>query len=181
MPQPAVFLDRDGTLIEDLGVLSDPSQIHLFDYTLPALAEMGRHYLLFVVTNQNGIATGQITFDQARAVNAALDEILRRGGVSVRQWYVCPHHRDDGCACIKPNPTFLRQAARDWDVDLRRSYVIGDHPHDAATADGVGATGLYLLTGHGRQHQNELPPGRLVFDTLASAGEWLMRHKEGSE
>lgn len=177
MPRPAVFLDRDGTLIEDVGILSDPADICLFSDTIATLAELQKHYLLFVVTNQNGIAKGLITLSQVEAVNAALDARLRQDGITIRQWYVCPHHRQDQCRCIKPNPTFLREAARDYDVDLPASFVIGDHPHDPATADAVGATGLYVLTGHGTRHRDELPEGRHVFETLRQAGDWIINQK----
>jgi len=173
----AIFLDRDGTLIEDVGIITDPSQIRLYPETIPTLRELGRHFELFVVTNQNGIAKGVITPQQADAVNAALDQTLRQHGVAIRRWYVCPHHRHDGCACIKPNPTFLRQAAAAFGLDLKRSYVIGDHPHDPATADAVGATGLYVLTGHGQRHLSELPEKYPVFQNLSAAAEWILTQK----
>ncbi len=174
MSTPAVFLDRDGTLIEDVGMLSDPADIHVFDDTIPTLVALGRRYRLFVVTNQNGIAKGLVTPQQVEAVNAALDARLRAGGVTIQEWYVCPHQRQDGCDCIKPNPTFLLQAARRWEVDLQASYVIGDHPHDPATGDAVGTTGLYVLTGHGLRHLDTLPEGRRVFETLGQAGKWIL-------
>lgn len=173
----AIFLDRDGTLIEDVGIIADPSQIQLYPETIPTLIELGRHFLLFVVTNQNGIAKGIITAQQAEAVNAALDNTLRQHGVDIRRWYVCPHHRDDGCECIKPNPAFLRQAAVAFGLDLTHSYVIGDHPHDPATADAVGATGLYVLTGHGQKHLTELPKPYPVFQNLSTAAAWILSQK----
>ncbi len=178
MSQPAIFLDRDGTLIEDVGVLSDPSQIRLFADTLPTLRLLGQRYLLFVVTNQNGIAKGQVSRAQVDRVNAALDDLLSRGGVTIQDWYVCPHDRRDECQCIKPNPTFLLQAADQYDINLSRSFVIGDHPHDPATGDSVGAFGLYVLTGHGLRHLDQLPAERLVFHTLAQAGQWILAHPD---
>jgi L-threonylcarbamoyladenylate synthase len=174
--RPGVFLDRDGTLIEDVGVLANPDQIRLFPDTVTALRSLQKEYLLFVVTNQPGISSGQITADQTETVNNSLDEMLSRQGINIKEWYVCPHAREDGCGCIKPNPTFLLKAAEDYGVDLQRSFVIGDHPHDSFTGNEVGVFGLYLLTGHGTKHLDALPPDRLVFHTLGDAAAWITSH-----
>ena len=108
MTRPAVFLDRDGTLIEDVGILSDPARIRLFSDTLLALAALQRHYLLFVVTNQNGIAKGLITQRQVEVVNGALDALLRQGGITIQQWYVCPHQREDVACSPILSPSLMR-------------------------------------------------------------------------
>jgi len=171
-----VFLDRDGTLIEDVGVLDTPDRIQLFPDTITALRDLQERYLLFVVTNQPGISAGHVTAGQVTAVNNSLHEMLARHGIRIQEWYVCPHARVEGCQCIKPRPTFLLQAARDYGLDLQRSFVIGDHPHDVFTGREVGVFGLYLLTGHGTRHLDELPPGELVFHTLGDAAAWIVRH-----
>lgn len=176
MTKPAIFLDRDGTIIEDVGVLSDPAHIRLFDDTIQTLSELQKKYLLFVVTNQGGIARGELSRSHVDAVNRALDAMLRSSGVTVQAWYVCPHDRSDECRCIKPNPTFLQEAAKTYNLDLSASFVMGDHPHDVATGDTVGAFGLYVLTGHGMRHLSELPESRLVFHTLSEAGQWMLSH-----
>ena len=176
MRKPAIFLDRDGTLIEDVGILSDPAMIRPFPEAFKTLEALRKKYLLFVVTNQNGIAKGLVTRTQVDAVNRTLEALLVRNGIAMQDWYVCPHDRSDECQCIKPNPAFLLKAAHDYEVDLHASFVIGDHPHDPATGDTVGAFGLYVLTGHGMQHLGELPNDRLVFHTLAEAGSWILDH-----
>ncbi len=173
---PAIFLDRDGTLIEDVGVLSVPEQIHLFPDTVAALLSLQQKYLLFVVTNQPGIAQGKLSPEQVDQVNQHLAALLKHHGVSIRQWYVCPHERADRCQCIKPNPTFLLQAAKDFNLSLHESFFIGDHPHDVMAGEAVGAFGLYLLTGHGRKHLDTLPPESLVFHTLGDAAMWIADH-----
>lgn len=172
----AIFLDRDGTLIEDAGVLSNPDDIRLFPDAVDALRQLQKKYLLFVVTNQPGIANGLLTAGQVAEINKSLDGILSQEGIHIRQWYVCPHARKDGCQCIKPNPAFLLQAAGDYDLDLRQSFVIGDHPHDVLTGEAVGAFGLYLLTGHGPKHLDELPQDKLIFHTLGDAARWILKH-----
>jgi L-threonylcarbamoyladenylate synthase len=156
MKRPAVFLDRDGTLIEDRGHLGDPSQAVFFPETAAALRRLGGRFLLFIVTNQNGIAKGFTRPDDVRRVNDHVVARLRETGVEIREVYTCPHQRSDGCACIKPNPHFLLKAEADHGVDLARSFVVGDHPADVELAANAGARGIYVLSGHGEKHRAEL-------------------------
>lgn len=174
----AIFLDRDGTLVYDVGHLGTPDDIRLYPDTIPALLRLQRSYLLFVVTNQSGVAHGRITRAQVDAVNENLAAMLAAKGVHIRRWYVCPHSRADACCCMKPKPQFLLQAAEEFGLRLDLSFVIGDHPHDPATADSVGAFGVYLLTGHGSHHLAELPHDRLLFHSLGDAARWIEAHPD---
>ncbi len=172
----AIFLDRDGTLIQDVGVLSDPRNIRYFPDTFEALRRAGDNYQLFVVTNQPAVAKGELSLAQVAAVNRELDARLAEEGIQIKEWYVCPHRREEGCACIKPKPAFMLEAAAKYGLDLKRSFMIGDHPHDAMTGAETGVFGLYLLTGHGGKHLSELPTGKPVFHTLSDAVAWLLEH-----
>ncbi len=174
--RPAVFLDRDGTLIEDVGVLHSIEQIQLYPDTIEALRMLQNNYVLFVITNQPGIACGELSEDQVSHVNAHLHEIFRSKGVFIKDWYVCPHRREDACSCIKPKPEFVLQAQKKYGLDLEKSFVIGDHPHDVLTANQQGVFGLYLLTGHGGRHLTELDNDRLVFHRISDAAEWILNH-----
>jgi L-threonylcarbamoyladenylate synthase len=156
MAKPAVFLDRDGTLIEDRGHLDDPSQVAFYPGTFEALRRLGGQFVLFIVTNQNGIAKGITTPGGVRRVNDFVVRRLAGEGIEIREVYCCPHQRSDGCECIKPNPYFPRQAERDHGVDLARSFVVGDHPPDVELAANVGARGIFVLSGHGEKHRDEL-------------------------
>ena len=176
--KPAVFLDRDGTLIEDIGVLSSPDQIMLFQDTVDTLRKLQEHYLLFVITNQGAAASGLISPEQISEVNEALGRELVAEGITIEEWYVCPHDRADNCDCIKPNSFFVLEAEKNYDLDLQRSFVIGDHPHDVLTGEAEGVFGLYLLTGHGLRHIDEVPLDKPVFHTLAAAAEWIFQHPE---
>jgi D-glycero-D-manno-heptose 1,7-bisphosphate phosphatase len=167
--RPAIFLDRDGTIIEDCGDLGDPTQIELLPGIVDALRELHKHFALFIVTNQSAVARGTLTMDRVNAVNARLVAMLSDAGVTIEQVYVCPHARADGCNCIKPKPHFLRLAAAEHSIDLRRSFTVGDHPHDVEFALSVGATGVYVLSGHGAKHRGDLRIDCPVFDTLAGA------------
>ena len=172
----AVFLDRDGNMIEDVGYLTDPGQLRLYSWTAPALRRLQQAYKLFVVTNQSGVASGELTMEQVDRVNQALNAQLAQQGVTIEAWYVCPHTRAQGCDCIKPKPYFLEKAAADYHLDLRRSFSIGDHGHDVATAEAVGGFGLYVLTGHGGRGLQALPSDKLVFHNLADAADWILAH-----
>jgi D-glycero-D-manno-heptose 1,7-bisphosphate phosphatase len=121
MKKPAVFLDRDGTLIEDAGYLRDVAQVDFYPQTFSALRRLA-DFVLFIVTNQSGIAKGQIRTEEARAVNDYIVQRLAGEGASIRAVYCCPHQRTDGCECMKPNPYFLRVAERDHEIDLTQSF-----------------------------------------------------------
>lgn len=172
----AVFLDRDGTIIEDRGDLSDPAQVVFFADTVPALSRLTGRFDLFIVTNQSGVAKGLISLQDVQRVNAHIVAHLVRHGIAITAIYVCPHARASGCRCIKPKPYFLKKAARDFQVDLKRSFVVGDHPHDVELAANAGATGIYVLTGHGIRHRAGMPASAVVAAGIGDAvGEILKR------
>lgn len=156
-PRPAVFLDRDGTVIEDRGHLSSYSEVVFFSETFAALRRLQDRFLLFIVTNQSGIAEGVLSHDDVERVNAHVVQRLADEGIGIRETYYCPHSRSDGCECIKPKAYFLRQAAARHRVALSESFVVGDHPHDVEFAHAAGAQGVFVLTGHGRKHLGEVP------------------------
>jgi len=164
---PAVFLDRDGTLIEDRGHLRDPSEVIFFPDTVRALRLLQQRFLLFIVTHQPGIAQAILRHEEVENVNRAVVERLAQADIRIEEVYCCPHARLENCVCIKPNPHHLHLAARKFSVDLGRSFVIGDHPHDVDLARNAGAAGLYVLTGHGEKHRAELSP-----DAIVTAGIW---------
>lgn len=172
--RPAVFLDRDGTVIEDRGVLAEPSDVVFYPDAVDALKRLQDRFLLFLVTNQPGVARGAITLDHVDRVNARVLAYLGEHGVSITAVYVCPHEREDGCRCIKPNPYFLQKAAREYGVDLKRSFTVGDHPHDVEFARAVGARGVYVRTGHGEKHLPELPAGEIVVSGIGEAVDWIL-------
>ncbi|MFC1476586.1 D-glycero-alpha-D-manno-heptose-1,7-bisphosphate 7-phosphatase [Fibrobacterota bacterium] len=146
----AVFLDRDGTIIEDRGQNSCPRDIVFFDDTFSALRLLQKQFLLFIVTNQSGVGMGRISREAAEISNAYVERCLQDEGITITQVYSCFHKRDDNCSCIKPNPFFLYKAEMKYHVDLERSYVIGDHPHDIEFAYNVRFPQLdiiYLISG----------------------------------
>lgn len=175
--RPAVFLDRDGTLIEDRGYLRSAADVSFFSDTIASLRLLQQDYLLFIVSNQSGVAMGALTSEEVDHVNGYVVEQLANANVSITDVYWCPHERFDNCMCIKPKPHFLQQAAEDHDVDLLQSFTIGDHPHDVYLADNVGARGIYVLSGHGHKHRHELTGNHPVVAGIGQATEWICNRK----
>lgn len=149
---PAVFLDRDGTLIEDVGYLERPEDVRLLTGVAAALGRLNEAGVpVVVVTNQSGIARGLFTREDFDATEARLDELLEAEGARVDGVYVCPHHPDvDGpCDCRKPASGLYREAAHDLALDLARSFYVGDRWRDVAVALEVGGTPILVATGEG--------------------------------
>jgi D-glycero-D-manno-heptose 1,7-bisphosphate phosphatase len=170
----AVFLDRDGTIIEDRGHLRDPSDVVFFPETFEALQRLRKYFLLFIVSNQAGIAEGIITRSDVDRINHFIVTTLGEREVVVTDFYVCPHKRSDNCCCIKPKPYFLKRAAVDYDLNLGRSFTVGDHPHDVELARNTGAHGIYVLTGHGQKHRAEISDGTEVATGIGQAAEKIL-------
>jgi D-glycero-D-manno-heptose 1,7-bisphosphate phosphatase len=170
----AIFLDRDGTIIEDRGHLSSPSQVVFFDDTFPALRRVAGDYQLFMITNQQGISQGIVNRKQVDRVNRHVERTLEEEGISISDIYICPHTKDDACQCRKPSPFFLYKAARDYGLDLSSSFVIGDHPGDVLCATNAGAQGIYVLTGHGQKHRPELPADALILPGISDAIDFIL-------
>lgn len=177
----AVFLDRDGTIIEDRGCLREPAEAVFLPGAIAALQQLRGEYLLFIVTNQPGVAEGSLSAREVEMVNAHVVAELASAGVPITAVYYCPHGPQDGCACRKPKPLFLQQAAAQYGVCLGQSFVVGDHPSDVELARNAGATGVYVLTGHGGQHVHQLPPDYNVKADLAAAADFIQTRQEMSE
>ena len=170
----AIFLDRDGNLIKDSGFLSDPAKAFIYPFTVEALKLLQKKFDLFIVTNQCGIARGIISAEEADAVNKHIIDFLSTNGIDIKECYVCPHDIDEGCKCRKPQPFFAEQAAVKYNLDLSRSYVIGDHLSDINFAETFGGTGIYVMTGHGGHHRHSVPDDVIVCRNLLYAAKKII-------
>jgi len=169
MNRAAVFLDRDGTLIEEAEYLSDPAGVVLLAGTaesLRSLRAMG--YALVVVTNQSGIARGMYSEDDFRAVQARVDAVLANEGVRLEAVLHCPHHPDftGPCDCRKPGLGLYRRAEAELGLDLDRSVYVGDRISDVLPALETGGRGFLVRTGYGAGEAARAPAGIEVVDDL---------------
>jgi histidinol-phosphate phosphatase family protein len=141
--RPALFLDRDGTLIEDVGYPRDPRDVRLLPGAAAALARLAAAgFALVIVSNQSGVGRGLFGRAEAEAVHA---EVLRRfaaEGVSFDGAYYCYHAPEDGCGCRKPAPGLLLRAAADLGLDTGRSFMVGDKAIDVAAGAAAGCRGI---------------------------------------
>ena len=157
MPREAVFLDRDGTLIEEVHYLSAPEQVRLIPGAADAVRRLNEAgVLVVVVTNQAGVARGYFPESRIADVHAHLSALLAEHGAHIDAYYYCSHHPTEGtgayrvtCECRKPKPGLLLTAAREWDIDLARSWMIGDKLCDAEAGAAAGCHTMLVRTGHG--------------------------------
>jgi D-glycero-D-manno-heptose 1,7-bisphosphate phosphatase len=120
------------------------------------------------------VVKGTISLQDVEHVNSYIVSYLAQHGIPILATYVCPHERASACHCIKPNPYFLKKAERDFGIDLRRSFVIGDHPHDVELAKNAGANAIYLLSGHGMKHKDEISKDTEVARGIHEATEIIL-------
>ena len=183
--QRAIFLDRDGTIIEEINYLREPNQIRLLASVIPALQRLQEHFRLVLVTNQAGIARGYLDEDTLRHIHHHLEARLAMASINLAGVYYCPHHPEVGdppyrqeCKCRKPHPGMLLAASRDLALDLSGSYTIGDKLSDIAAGINAGThTGL-VRTGYGIEHENQVVdkgiyPDFIGNDLLAVAN-WIL-------
>lgn len=173
-----VFLDRDGTLIEEKNYLSDPAQVTLLPNAaagLRAMRNMG--YGLIVITNQAGIGRGYYSEQDMRACNDRMFALLADEGVTLDAIYFCPHIPDAGCACRKPKPGMAHLAAREHNIALDQSIVIGDKACDIDLGKAIGATTILVRTGYGAREEAESTCAPdFVVDDLLDASRILKTH-----
>lgn len=166
-----VLLDRDGTVIEDRDYLDDPNGITFCRGALEGLRRLaGLGLGLIVVTNQSGIARGYFGEARLAEIHQRLTQLLASEGIRLDGIYHCPHGPDDGCACRKPLPGLVEQAARDHGFRPEACFVVGDKPSDVRLGQGVCATTFLVKTGQGARHAGAVePPPDYVVDDLAGA------------
>ena len=175
LKDPAVFLDRDGTLIEDVGFIKQTSEVRFFPFTFKALKMLQEHFLLFIITNQSGIAKGITTKKEVSEVNNFIIASLKTQNIAIHDLYCCPHKDEDNCACKKPKTLFIEKASQLYNIDLSRSFIVGDHPSDVQCGLNAGINPVYLLTGHGRKHYDELNKDTVICQNLLEATNHIIR------
>jgi D-glycero-D-manno-heptose 1,7-bisphosphate phosphatase len=182
-----VFIDRDGTVSEEVGYVNHVSRFRLFPWTAAAIKKLNQAGLkAILVTNQAGVARGYFKEEMIAQVHERLIEELQQAGAYLDGIYYCPHHPNAGtppyradCDCRKPKPGLLERAAREHEIDLTRSFMIGDKYSDVQLAQRVGSRGVMVMTGYGRgeyEYQREdwsTMPDRIAED-LNEAIDWII-------
>lgn len=194
----AVFLDRDGTINEEVGYLDSIDKLKLFANTAKAIKMINESSMkAVVVTNQSGIARGYFSEEFVETVHTRIQKILKAKGAFIDAFYYCPHHPTEGfgtykqsCACRKPEAGLLIAAAQDMNIDLTRSYVVGDMVKDIQVASKVGAKGILVKTGYGVKNtiRKELTfgspeiyrPSHIAEDIL-DAVKWIMNDRKAEK
>ena len=179
MKRPCVFLDRDGTICEDKIYLANPEGMEVFPEVpegIRALNEAG--FAVIVVTNQSGIARGHFDHETLEKIHSRLKEILRESGSEIERIYYCPHHPDENCDCRKPQTGLIKRALQDFEIDLSKSFIIGDTDADVELGRRVGLKTILLLrptnpTGE-RIRRGEILPD-FSTDNFKSAVEWILK------
>jgi D-glycero-D-manno-heptose 1,7-bisphosphate phosphatase len=164
MKQRAVFIDRDGTISEEVGYINHVSRFRLFPYAPAAIKHLNENgWLAIVITNQAGVARGYFSEDTIQAVHDAMTNELKSNGAQLDAVYYCAHHPSVGeppyrfdCDCRKPKPGLISRAAKNFDIDLKKSWMVGDRYSDVELARNAGVKSMFVLSGYGRgewEHQ----------------------------
>ena len=181
----AVFLDRDGTIIEEVGYLDRAERVEFYPWTIDAIRAFNRAGLAVVMlSNQSGVARGFFTEAVVDHVHTRMAAMLAEGGARIDAYYYCPHHPDGKvagyarpCDCRKPGRGLVDRAARELGVDPARSFVVGDRWVDVALARAVGASGVLVRTGYGMSVEHQRPDNLsadAVVDNLIAAATWIL-------
>lgn len=161
MKRPAIFIDRDGTLIEEVNFLSRVEDLRLFDFTKSSIQNLkNAGFLVIVVTNQSGIGRGIYTEADMHRIHEQIQIELDNG---VDGFYFCPHLPTEGCECRKPSLGMINSAQADFEIDMERSWMIGDKRLDIETGSNAKLRTAMVLTGYGKQHKTKLEHSPTLF------------------
>jgi D-glycero-D-manno-heptose 1,7-bisphosphate phosphatase len=190
MKKNAVFLDRDGTINEDVGYPSEYGQIRIYPAGFKAVRKFNKAGLLtIVITNQSGIGRGLITEEALADIHKKMLASFAEKKARLDAFYYCPHYENSrtpryrqACDCRKPNPGLALQAAGDFGLNLRRSYMVGDKVEDILFGRNIRATAVLVLTGYGRKSLPKLKkigfePAHVAEDILEAA-DWILEREK---
>ncbi|MFH0702665.1 MAG: HAD family hydrolase [bacterium] len=188
LSRPTVFLDRDGTLIEEVGYIKDIKDIKFIGKAVESIKKLNEHNILVIlISNQSGIARGYFKETDVENINNRIKELLTEKDAYLDGIYYCPHHPDGivkefskDCDCRKPKAGLIYQALNDFqEIDLKKAYVIGDKATDIELARNVGCKGILLKTGYGSEviqgkYQNYTEPDYIA-DNIEGSVEWILK------
>ena len=178
----AVFLDKDGTINEDPGYLSHYRDLKLLPHAAPAIKLLNEAgFKVIVISNQSAVARGIIGEDMLQSINKALQKQLLSNGAYVDDIYYCPHHPSHGvypyrneCECRKPHTGLITKAAKKHEIDLSKSFMVGDHSTDIEAGQKAGTKTILVLTGRGREADLKVKPDHAA-NNLLEAVKWILK------
>jgi len=179
--RPAVFLDRDGTICEEVGYVNHISRLMIYPWAASAIRRLNdANIVVIVVTNQSGVSRGIFPESLVQDIHRIMAQELGNSRARLDAVYYCTHQREDNCECRKPLPGLLNRAAQEHGLDLERSFVVGDRYADVALAHAAGGRGVLVFSGYGRGeyelHRSEWPrQPDLVTENLDTAVEVILR------
>ena len=187
MKRPAVFIDRDGTINEQMGYINHMSRFHVLPGVPEAVKLLNDNdYLVIIVTNQSGVARGYFPIELVDEIHSQMKESLKKEGAEVNAIFFCPHFPRSRvkeyaieCDCRKPNTGMIRQALDEFDIDLTQSYMIGDHFTDLEFASNANIKSIMVKTGYGLGEVGYVLPKLpykpvYVADDLLDAVKWIL-------
>lgn len=193
MKKWGVFLDRDGTVNEEREYIGSTRELKLIPGVAQAIRLLNKRKIkVIVVTNQSGVARGYFTEDKIDEIHKEIQDRLRKRGARIDAFYYCPHHPVFGkgvykkdCICRKPRTGMLKKATREHNLDLARSFLIGDKTDDVETGHRAGCRTILVLTGYGSRSRDELINRKLekpdcIKSNLLEAVKWLLRNNAGA-
>lgn len=188
----AVFIDRDGCLIKELGYISKLKNILFYKNSIKALKLLKQNgYKIIVVTNQAGVAYGYFNENFVKKSHQYIKEILKKFNLKIDAFYYCPHHKNatikkykKNCKCRKPNTGMIIKARKRFNIDLKKSYTMGDKLTDVQLGHNAGIKGILVLTGFGTQQKNLIKKEKINPDYIAKdflyGVKWIIKNNGGN-
>ena len=182
--RPAVFLDRDGTIAEEVGYLNHATRFRMFSFVAAVVRRLNESGLpVIVVTNQSGVGRGYFPESLVHTVNELMTQQLAKAGARIDAIYYCPHTFADNCSCRKPKTGMLERAAKEHALDVQRSFVVGDRYGDIELARNARARSILVRTGYGEGelawHGAKWPlQPDFVAQDLTQAADWILRQQK---
>lgn len=176
----AVILDRDGTVIKDRHYLSHPDQIQIYQGVISALKKLKKKgWKVVIGTNQSGIGRGYFTLETLKKVHDRLENIFKKNGLKIDEIYFCPHRPEENCHCRKPRIGMLKAAKKKYNLDLKKSVVIGDKECDVIWGKKAGSQTILVLTGYGKKTLKKSHfKADVVARSLTTAVKWILKKEE---
>ena len=172
----AILMDRDGVATEDLGYVHKIEDFNFEKNAVEGLKLLSKDYKLIFITNQSGIGRGFFKFEDFLNYNNRVTEELKKHNIKIEKTYVCPHKPEDNCECRKPKAKLIKDAAKEFNIDLSKSFMIGDKNIDIEMGHNADCKSILVLTGKGMK-EKENSGADYVAKDLLDAAEWILRNE----